>query len=58
MKSKQNKKLDSGMTYLLVLMACLYAFFVCYCCFMILNDERDFGVAANYESEMVWKVSE
>jgi hypothetical protein len=47
MKRKQNTFLDKGMTNLLVLVCVVYAVVVCYCCFLILNDDVDFGVVAS-----------
>jgi|GEM_PF-3506531 len=58
MNRKQNTILDKGMTNLLVFMCVVYAVVVCYCCFLILNDDIDFGVVASTRSETVIRLSE
>jgi len=58
MNRKQNTILDKGMTNLLVLMCVVYAVVVCYCCFLILNDDIDFGVVASTRSKTVIRLSE
>lgn len=58
MPNKNNKYLDSRVTYLLVLLLVVYAFFVCYSCYLTLSDQVDFGVVASVDTETVWRVSE
>lgn len=58
MKSKQKTYFDKGMTNILVLLCCVYAFVVCYCCYIVLNEHTDFGVESIAQSEQVWRVSE
>lgn len=58
MKSKENQKFDRGMTNILLLVCVLYAFAVCYCCFKVLSEHKDFGVVAKNKGDVVWRVSE